>query len=303
MTQPLQEHITPQGVRYEPSETALATATLRALAAHDPRPEVQGPDNLAELFLTEEQKAPLHDARLHTWVLQNKVAPGAYEFMIARTAFFDEAVRKALAGGLPQLVLLGAGYDSRAYRFRHLLGTTRVFELDALPTQRRKQEMLDRGGIQAPDQVSFVPIDFGLDDLGRVLLDAGFDSSATALFVWEGVTYYLAADAVDRTLAAVRSVSAPGSSLCFDYASLSLAALGEEGARKLREQMRARHPGEPARFGIPQGQIGEFLAGRGFGVVEVLDAAAMEARYLTPANGSTLGKVPALFSFVVATVV
>jgi methyltransferase (TIGR00027 family) len=252
------------------------------------------------LFLTEEQKAPLRDARVRAWVMKNKITPGAYEFMVARTAFFDAMVQEALGQGVPQLVFLGAGYDSRPYRFAQLLGGTRVYELDAAPTQRRKREMLEHAGVTVPVNVQFIPIDFDNDDLQQTLQRAGFAREKIALFLWEGVTYYLSRETVDRTLAAVKSVSAPGSCLAFDFASLSPDTLSEDAIKKLREQMSASRPAEPTRFGIPQGRVEPFLSARGFRIQELIDHEEMEARYLTLPDGSRIGKVPALFNLLVA---
>ncbi|MFZ0449261.1 MAG: class I SAM-dependent methyltransferase [Desulfatiglandaceae bacterium] len=95
------------------SGTAMATAFMRALAACDPRKEIRGSDNLAEIFLIDEQKKPLNDSAARAWVMQHRVTPGAYEFMIARTAFFDQIVKQALKENAGQIVFLGAGYDSR----------------------------------------------------------------------------------------------------------------------------------------------------------------------------------------------
>jgi methyltransferase (TIGR00027 family) len=287
-------------VTHAPSQTAAATATMRALAAHDPREDVRGPDVLAEVFLTEEQRAPLRDERTRAWVLQNKVAPGAYEFMIARTAWFDEVTRRALEAGTPQVVLLGAGYDSRAYRFAPLLTRTRVFELDAPPTQARKQELLAQAGVAIPSNVRYVPIDLAGDDLKVSLLDAGFVQAEQALFLWEGVTYYLTRDTVDRTLAAVRDLAAPGSSIAFDLAILSPDALSEDGIKKLRQQMSTGAAAEPTRFGIPEGMLEAFLSRRGFAIRERLVPEDMHSRYLTLRDGSRIGSVPALFNLVLA---
>ncbi|MCX6027228.1 MAG: class I SAM-dependent methyltransferase, partial [Chloroflexi bacterium] len=165
----------------------MATATMRALGAHDEREEIRGPDHLAALFLSQDRVAPLKDRALRQWVMQNKVAPGAYEFMLARTAFFDQVVREALLHSLPQLVLLGAGYDSRAYRFRELAHQTRIFELDALPTQIRKKEVLKRSAVPFPPHLVFVPINFNEDNLQEALAGAGFSRDERALFLWEGV--------------------------------------------------------------------------------------------------------------------
>jgi methyltransferase (TIGR00027 family) len=287
-----------RSVEHQPSETAMATATLRALAAHDEREEIRGPDYLAEVFLTEDRKAPLKDLGVRQRVMKNNIAPGAYEFMIACTAFFDHVVRDALLQNIPQIVLLGAGYDSRPYRFRDLIKGTKIFELDTRPTQLRKKEKLEQVGIPLPAHLVFVPIDFNRESLKDVLLTAGFSRDQSALFVWEGVTYYLPAKVVDDTLGTIRDISCVGSSVCFDYASLSAEALSEEGAKILREHMKSRYSAEPTKFGIPQGRLDAFLAERGYVMIEHLSPSEMETRYLTLQDASTAGKVPALFSFV-----
>jgi methyltransferase (TIGR00027 family) len=291
-----------RSVEYQPSETAMATATLRAMAAHDERVEIKGADTLAERFLTKDRKSHLKDPAVRQWVMTNKIAPGAYEFMIARTAFFDHVVKEALIENLPQLVFLGAGYDSRPYRFKDLAGGTRIFELDAKPTQDRKKEVVEQAGISFPSSLSLVPIDFNKDDLKDILLSAGFSKDQKALFVWEGVTYYLPEKVVEDTLGAIRAISCPGSSACFDYASLSAEAISEEGAKKLREHMKSKFSAEPTRFGIAQGKIEAFLAELGYVVIEHLTHSEMETRYLTLRDGSTAGKVPAIFCFVHAAV-
>jgi methyltransferase (TIGR00027 family) len=291
----MEPDISESSTESQPSETAMATATLRALAAHDERDEIRGADTLAEIFLTEDRKASLKDPAARQWVLKNRVAPGAYEFMIARTAFFDHVVRDALLQNIPQIVLLGAGYDSRPYRFNELIQETRFFELDASPTQLRKREMLEQAGIPAPDSLVYVAVDFNRQDLRRVLPAAGFSREQKALFVWEGVSYYLPAQAVDGLLAAIKEIACPGSSIGFDYAALSAEALNEVGIRTLREHLKSNAPAEPTRFGIPQGKLEAFLAERGYTILEHLTASEMEARYLTLRDGSTAGGVPALF--------
>jgi len=194
--------------------------------------------------------------------------------------------------------LPGCGYDTRPYRFRELAGETKIFELDAAPTQARKKDVLHRGSIPQPAHLVFAAIDFATDDLGQVLLEADFARDERALFVWEGVTYYLPSKAVDETLGAVRAASLAGSSICFDYASLSTEALSEEGIKKLRELMKSDHPAEPTKFGIPQGKLTEFLATRGYEVLENLGPSEMQAKYLTLRDGSTIGNPPSLFSLV-----
>jgi len=272
------------------------------MAAHDPRKEMRGPDYLAECFLEEEQKKPLQDRSLRTWVMANKMAAGAYEFMLARTAFFDQIVERALEANIGQAVWLGAGYDSRPYRFRASLQDTRIFELDAAPTLERKRACLRQAGISIPEAVCFVPMNFETQDLRESLTAAGFSQGKKTLFVWEGVTYYLSAGAVEATLAFVRSNAPAGSSICFDYAALSDEALRDDNVQDLRQHLHSHYADEPGRFGIRVGQINAFLAERGFEVVEHLTAAGMTQRYLPTGSDVKVGQVPALFSLVHAAV-
>ena len=289
-------------VEYRPSETAMGAATLRAVAVMDERKEIRGSDWLAELFLTEERKNTLKDPAVREQVMRNRTAPGMYEFMIARTAFFDHIAEGALRENIPQLVFLGAGYDSRPYRFRDLIKDTRIFELDIRPTQHRKKDLLHRAGIAIPDQVVFVPINFNTDNIGAVLNMAGFSRNEKALFVWEGVTYYLPAKIVDDTLRVIRSGSSAGSLLCFDYASRSYEVSNDEGVRKIREMMRSNYPGEPTQFGIKSGEIESFLSARGYRIIEHLTSKDMERKYLKLSDGSSAGEVPSLFCLILASV-
>ncbi len=292
--------VTARSIDHQPSETALATATLRALAALDERAEIGGADILAELFLPDERRALLHDPHKRRGLLAAQVTPGAYEYMLARTAFFDGLVQEALEHGIPQVAFLGAGYDTRPYRFAALAGSARLFELDALPTQRHKRAVLSQAGVPLPEHLTFVPIDFRKGGLADALRGAGFSPARPALFIWEGVSYYLPPEAVDATLAAVRALAAPGSRLGFDCALLSAEVLEEERGRRLRGHMKTNHPAEPARFGIPREQLDSFLAARGYKVRERLGAIQIEARYLTLTDGTLVGHVPALFALVLA---
>ena len=289
-------------VEYRPSETAMGAAAMRFLAATDEREEIKGPDYLAEIFLTKDRKVPLKDPAMREWVIKNRIPPGMYEFMIARTAFFDHVVEQALLENIPQIVFLGAGYDSRSYRFKEIIKDTRIFELDIQPTQQRKMELLHQAGISIPDQLVFVSINFNTDNIGDILHQAGFNRNKKSLFVWEGVTYYLSAAVVDDTLRVITSNSPAGSLICFDYASHSHDRLNDEGLKKIREMMRTHYPGEPTQFGIRNGEIESFLSPRGYDIIEHLNSKDMERKYLNLPDGSPAGKIPVLFCLVLASV-
>jgi methyltransferase (TIGR00027 family) len=284
-----------RSVEQQPSETAMAVATLRALAASDEREEIRGADYLAEIFLTEESKKILKDLNIREWVLKNQIPPGLYEYLIARTAWFDHLVARALRENIPQIVFLGAGYDSRSYRFKDLIRETRIFELDIHTTQQRKKELLHQANVPIPEQVVFVTINFNTDTLQEVLTKAGFDKNQKTLFIWEGVTFYLPAGVVDDTLSFVKSNSPVGSGICFDYTDAN-------AVEKLREDRRSTNPGEPIQFGIEEGKIESFLAERGYQIIDHLTATDMERKYLTLRDGSLVGNAPARYCFVYASV-
>lgn len=290
-------------IETQPSETAMGTAFLRALAVYDPRKEIRGNDTLAEIFLDEKHKQPLKDQASRAWVLKNRVLPGAYELMIARTAFFDRIVERALKENIEQVVLLGAGYDSRPYRFKTLIQDTKIFELDASPTQQRKKERLQSAKISISEQIIFVPINFEKNNLRDALMESGFSREKETLFIWEGVTYYLNQEAIDNMLGFLKSNSPPGSSIGFDYASLSDEALNEDGAKELRVHMQSRYPNEPIKFGIQAVKIKTFLAERGLEVVEHLTASEMSEKYLSIGNYPDVARVPSLFCLVYAKVI
>jgi methyltransferase (TIGR00027 family) len=136
--------------------------------------------------------------------------------MTYRTKGFDEALLDAVQNGATQVVVLGAGFDSRAYRFQSQLGNVRVMEVDYGPTQAYKRQRLGETLELIPSNVSFVPMDFTKDNLLEQLRNAGYSEQQNTFFLWEGVTYYLPESAVKDTLHFVRDHSASGSRIAFD---------------------------------------------------------------------------------------
>lgn len=282
----------------QPSDSAMGVALFRALAVRDEREEIRGPDFLAEKFLPREYQAMLDNPAAREWIKGK--APGSYEYFVARTAFFDGVVCEALRENLPQIVFLGAGYDSRPYRFQGLLRETRIFELDVASTQQRKKELLERAGVAIPPPVTFVPVDLARDSLRDALVRAGFDPNLRTLFVWEGVMYYLTAEEVDRTLALVRSCSPAGSVLCFDYMADAPDMLSRYGVAESQALMRDTYHAEPIQFRIAEGTVEAFLAERGYSILEHLATSDMEKKYLTLRSGEPAGKALACFALVKA---
>jgi methyltransferase (TIGR00027 family) len=274
-------------VEHQPSQTAMLVAFCRALAAKDEREEIKGPDDLAELFLTEEGRQPLINKSSRTWAIQNLVTAPLYGYFMARTAYLDQVFKESLAAEISQIVLLGAGYDTRAYRYRDLIRRTRIFELDIAPTQKQKQETLKKADIEIPSAVVFVSVNFKQDQLTEVLRKNGFDPTAKTLFIWEGVSYYLTEDAVVKTLLFIKESSPSGSILCFDY---------------LNKELESVSAAEPFQFWLDPGRLESFMETHGFKVLEHLDAPVLERRYLTLADGTLAEKTLTQFSLVQAVV-
>ena len=199
-------------------------------------------------------------------------------FAIGRERHIGDIMKREAAGDARQIVVLGAGFDTRAYRLP--VAGLPVFEVDHPVTQAQKRQAL-RGVVDPlPANVVFVPVDFDRDDLGQQLALAGYDAQERTLFVWQGVTMYLTQQGIDRTLAFIAGQAAPGSLLVFDF--MDGAAL--EGSAMSWLKFFTRALGEAMTFGIDAAEIVPFLERRGFTGVESVDGPTLARLYFSGAN-------------------
>jgi methyltransferase (TIGR00027 family) len=296
--------MTNNGVEQKPSETALFAALRRTIANKEYNNDKFGPDFLAKQFLPPHFRFFLRFKRIraNTKNKLNEALPGLNEYMIARTAHFDRLFVDALKDKTPQIVLLGAGYDSRAYRFAQSNHSTKIFELDIPPTQERKKECLRKGRIDIPKHVTFVPIDFNQETLADALGKAGYTNDQQTLFLWEGVSYYLEQEAVDATLSFVSHNTHPESTIAFDYTiTISEGNINDYyGVKEFAQTMVEHHGNEALLFSIGDGEADSFLERRGLKMVEHMDNDEIERTYLLKEGGSLLGRITGLFRFVSA---
>jgi len=202
-----------------PSRTARLVAIGRAMADAGLSHVPDFSDPTARVFLDAKGKRSLADIeralRAGKRGVRIEMARGLADTMALRTAAIDAAVRDAIAGGTTQLVILGAGYDGRAWRMPELAGVT-VYEVDHPATQGDKRAHLAE--LPATKAiVRFVPVDFERDSLDTALDRAGHDRSAPTCWIWEGVVMYLTREAMRATLAAIAGRSAPASTLIVNY--------------------------------------------------------------------------------------
>ena len=197
-------------------------------------------------------------------------------FMAARSRYAEDELACAVAHGVRQYVVLGAGLDTFAYRNPH--AGLRVFEVDHPATQAWKREQLQAAGIAIPAALTFVPIDFERQTLAEGLGQSGFDLSAAAFFSWLGVTPYLTRDACMTTLSFVAKMPA-GSGVVFDFAvDPALLNPGQRQALDALSERVARY-GEPFQLFFDPGKLQDELKGMGFQRTEFLQGKELNARY------------------------
>jgi methyltransferase (TIGR00027 family) len=186
-----------------------------------------------------------------------------HEYIRARTAFFDRVVVNSIDRGVAQVVIGGAGYDGRA--FRYAKPGVRWFEVDHPATQADKLNRIARLGLATP-QVRFIPADFTADPVAGPLLAAGLDPGRPALFLFEGVAVYLEREENERVLAEFREVTPVGSPL-----AISVSVGGATSQTRAAFQQRVAEMGEPARTVLAFGQAADLLSAAGWKIADPSD--------------------------------
>jgi methyltransferase (TIGR00027 family) len=263
-----------------PSLTAEAVTMARALEHLKPPAERIVDDPWAHLFLS----APSRRA-LAAWsvsvtgrVLRRLGASGT-TYVPLRHRFIDEHLAAALDAGVAQVVLLGAGYDTRAYRFAEQLQGRPVFEVDLAPISRAKAAIVERHHADFPkSNMKRVEIDFETQALTDVLPSAGFTVQETSFFIWEGVPMYLTRGAVKATLDAVHELSGDGSQIAHDMWFL-VDDPGPLGTARRTAPSALSLIGEPVTFGVHPEDYEYLLRRHGFQVVDLALASELRARY------------------------
>jgi methyltransferase (TIGR00027 family) len=272
-----------------PRSTAEAVAALRAIGALEKDPGVRCPDEMAAGFLggfNVTTLAKYRPTRGLVLRVANRRIPGAYTYEIARTKFIDEVVLDAVAAGLDELILLGAGFDSRPYRLALQLHGVRVMEVDHPASQVSKRKHIRRLLGREPEHVAYVPIDFNTEDLDATLAAAGHERTARTLFVWSGVSPYLPEESVAETLSWVGEHGDPPAAIVFDavWAEVVDGSRDYPGAGEARKG--AAEAGEPFRWGIPEGRAEETLSRFGLQAERALDPVEARAAYLKRSDGT-----------------
>lgn len=253
------------------SKTALISASHRALhQSLDGGAILRDPlavpilGNGAEPFLEQARNDPARPF----WVLH----------FAARSRFAEDAAEAAMSRGARQIVILGAGYDTYAYR-RPAHPNTRVFEVDLPATQSSKLQSLKRASIPIPVNLTFVSIDLEHESLADRLIEAGFDPTLMSVFIWLGVVYYLTEETVAAILRYLGSM--PSVQVAFDY----LTPLPDDLSPELRARAEAMSKrvaelGEPSRTRFLPETLHALIRECGLRVVEDLATTEISSRFL-----------------------
>jgi methyltransferase (TIGR00027 family) len=252
---------------FEPSRTAAWVAASRGLATYLPEDARLAEDPYGLAFAGRLSHAIARGARRFPRLGARALAREHLLSMQIRTRVLDDVLRGFLVGGGRQVLILGAGFDCRAARFRSELGDAAVFEVDHPATQEKKRATLARAAVET-GRVAYLPWDFEHEETATLpdrLAAAGHDRARVTLTIWEGVSMYLTEEAIEATVGAVRALSAPRSPFAFTY--LDRHAVKHPAPRLRVLGALAARLGEPIRFGWDPATLPAWLAPRGFALV------------------------------------
>jgi methyltransferase (TIGR00027 family) len=270
-----------------PSGTAQLMAVQRGLESARPANTRLFQDPLATRFVPPAWRLALLGARLVVVrraieAIYDRVGgPGPRASAIARTRLIDDLICEA-SPSIDQLVILGAGYDTRAHRLG-CLAHVAVYEIDHPSTQANKRTVLTRTKPLTTAMPKYVAVDFEHDDLAAALIASGYQRLQRSMFLWEGVTQYLSSNAVAKTLSAIRQAARRGDTLAFTYIDDAVVN-GEhdrfpEAARWLHGTAKR---GESWIFGLNPANVHDYLRQRGFSLASDLSTREAGERYFTP---------------------
>ena len=209
------------------------------------------------------------------WVMNNQTIPQ----LVSRARYAEDGLRSAIERGFKQYVILGAGFDTFALRQENVPEDFMIYEIDHPATQAFKLSRLQENGIDIPENVKFVPIDFKRDSLRNELKKSGYDQQKYTYFSLLGVVMYLDKKDFYQLLSSVSEISVNGSSFIFDY--LDDTAFNDRIASKKLIQMRqiTAHTGEPMISGFDPFELDRELQDCNMLLYENLSPANIEDMY------------------------
>jgi methyltransferase (TIGR00027 family) len=273
------------------SRTAEMTCLSRAASYMETNACYKSDDSIAPLLLPDFIRLLFHFPPIRRYFTHKMAPHGIYEYVIARTKYMDAVFKQALADQFDQILIFGAGFDSRALRFQNEAIHTRLFELDVPHTQQAKVGQYKNRRLSIPANLTFITIDFDKESLPEKLDEAGFRKNQRSLFILEGLLMYLQPESVQATFHTIQAYAGNHSRVAFDHIYASV--LRREGLYYGEADIMnmVSKADEGWHFGIEKGAIEEFLAEFGFKLVDQKDTAALEKTYFSDTNGKLMGRI------------
>lgn len=208
-------------------------------------------------------------------VIQNQIAP----ISLSRSIYAENMLKLAIKFGVKQYVILGAGFDTFAFRNKELLNKIDVFELDHPATQEFKLNRIKKAGWEIPKNLHFIPVDFSKDNFIEKIKKSPFDVNKLSFYSWLGVTYYLSREEILDTLKSIGSISQKGSSIIFDYADEGIFDDKKTTRRVKNMLFAAMQSGEPMKSCFKCKELISDLEKAGFLLYEHLNHMEIEDKY------------------------
>jgi methyltransferase (TIGR00027 family) len=282
------------------SRTAEWTCMCRAISSLEKRSCYKSDDRLAVSLLPYFLMLLIRIPFAGRLFLRIFAPGGIYEYVIARTKYIDAVFRQALSEQFSQILIFGAGFDTRALRFQQEARQSRIFELDAPSTQKAKINQYRKRHLGLPSNLVFIAINFDRELLNAKLEMAGFQRDRRSLFILEGLLMYLEPESVHKTFQTIGQYAGAGSRVVFDY--LQAAVLRQETARYAQSAIAqaVRKAGEQWRFSFEPAEIEQFVNTYGFELSDHRCAQDLEALYFQDADGRSAGRVNGIHCIVSA---
>ncbi|WMJ81793.1 class I SAM-dependent methyltransferase [Clostridium sp. MB40-C1] len=283
----------------KPSTTALITAYGRAYHSMNESPKIFD-DFLAKQLITDDEYETISnilagsinfsdsdkarfckdkDSVLKA-VIQNQIAP----ISLSRSRYTEDMLKLSIKLGVKQYVILGAGFDTFAFRNPDLLNHIDVFELDHPATQKLKLDRIKITGWEIPKNLHFIPVDFSKNNFAETIKNSAFNPTKLSFYSWLGVTYYLSKGEILNTLKGISNISPNGSSLAFDYADSDIFRPKKTTKRVQTMVHAAIQNGEPMKSCYSCSKLVLDLERTGFQLYEHLTPLEINNRYFKERN-------------------
>ncbi|MFX1398180.1 MAG: class I SAM-dependent methyltransferase [Promethearchaeota archaeon] len=282
------------------SRTAAFTCVSRAASFYETSQYYKSNDEIAPKLLPKFVHLMIKSKRIRAFIIKKFFPKGIYEYVIARTKVIDDIFSRAIAEKFDQILLFGAGFDSRSIRLvKNNDVKTKIFELDVNTTISDKLKQYNKRNID-PGETIFVKIDFNTENIDEKMKEAGFQYDKKTLYILEGITMYLNEVGIDMDFKFIAESAGMGSIIVFDYIYQSV--LNKQNLYHGEEEIyqTIKKSGEGWTYGIVEGDIENFLQVRDLKLVEHLNYRDLEEKFFQDENNNIIGKVNGTHCIVLA---